>query len=61
MFSFILKRIYLKKNLLVLLCLIKIEYFIFKMEERKDDRRNLFGTGSLYTSSQNVCIFSFQE
>ena len=40
----------------------KMEYFIFKVEEKKDGRRNLFGAGSLYKSWQcfrGLCAFSF--
>jgi hypothetical protein len=43
----------------------KMEYSVFKVEEKKDGRRNLFGTGRfisiLALFSQNVFIFSFQE
>ena len=40
----------------------KMEYFVFKVEEKKDGRRNLFGTGSLYKFWQcfrRMCVFSF--
>ena len=43
-------------------CLMKMEYFIFKVEKKKDGRRDLFGMGSLYKSWQcfrGLCAFSF--
>jgi hypothetical protein len=48
----------------------KMEYSVFKVEEKKDSRRNLFGTaaraaGQVYINlgivSLNVFIFSFQQ
>jgi hypothetical protein len=40
----------------------KMEYSVFKVEEKKDGRRNLFGTGRfiqiLAMFSQNVYAFS---
>jgi hypothetical protein len=43
-----------------------MEYSVFKVEEKKDGRRNLLsfvrqGPVHLAMFSQNVCIFSFQE
>ncbi len=32
--------------------MMKTECFMFKVEEKKDGRRNLFGTGGLYKSWQ---------
>ena len=32
----------------------KMEYFIFKVEEKKDGRRNLFGTSRVYINLGNV-------
>ena len=40
----------------------KLGYFVFKVEEKKDGRRNLFASGSLYKSWQcfrGLCAFSF--
>ncbi len=42
----------------------KMEYFILKVEEKKDGRRSLFGTGSLYKYKSwqcfcRMCAFSF--
>ena len=41
-----------------------MEYFIFKVENKNDGRRNLFGTGSLYKPWQcfrRMCAFSFSR
>ena len=42
-----------------------MEYSVFKVKEKKDSRRNLFGTGRfikiLAMFSQNVCISLFKN
>ena len=61
MFSFKIEMNLIKKKSFIIFVVMKMEYFIFKVEEKKDGRRNLFGTGSLYKSWQcfrRMCAFS---
>ncbi len=63
MFSFNIEMNLTKKKTFIIFVVMKMEYFIFKVEEKKDGReyRNLFGTGSLYKSWQcfrRMCAFS---